>query len=129
MFTTPPPLILVSMLGSVAAGSALAAGIRLQKLWPAAARLGGVVTIICCNSATLTLSAFSVNCTWGAAKFLSVSVPVALVWPTEATTFSRIAEFWLKRRSELRIWIGLVKEGILSDAFCNFPLPLKFRAE
>src|SRR5256885_13000345 len=94
MFTAPPPVILVSMLGSVAAGSALAAGTTLQKLWLSSARFAGVAAIICCNSATLTLSAFRVNCTWGAAKFLSVSAPVALVCPTEAARFSRIVFFF-----------------------------------
>src|SRR5439155_16732434 len=121
------------MLGSSAEVCALALGVTLQKSLPVGAvlaRFDGVSgATSCCHSVTLTLSAFSVNCTCGAAKLFNVSAPLALVCPTDAATFPRIADFWLKRMSELRIWIGLLSEGTFNVAFWTFPVPLRFNAQ
>src|SRR5258708_3321783 len=92
------------------------------------ARFAGVCN--CCNSSTLSLSALSVNCTseCGVAKFFSVMLPVAVVWPMPAFTFSSAMELWLNVTSELAIFTGLVRPGSLSVEFWILPLPLKFRA-
>ena len=128
---SPLPVIFDNIPGS-AGCCAFAAGTMFQKRFPgvaALARLAGTGEATrLCKSATLALSTFSVNCTCGAAKFLKVSAPFAFDWPTDIATFSRIAEFWLKRMSEFRICSGLVREGTFNTAFWIFPVPLKVNA-
>ncbi len=76
----------------------------------------------------MSLSAASVNCTFGLSKLLSVSEPLALVEPSAIETFCSTAEFCEKVRLALPILSGEVSDGVLIWAFCSMPLPLKFMA-
>src|SRR5208283_195873 len=126
----PLPVALCSRLGCDAAGAALALGTRLQDA--SAFFLDGAFCseppVICSNSATLSLSAVSAKVSLGAWKFATLRLPLALVEPSDAARFVRFTEFCVNCMLALRTCSGFVSEGIVSDAFCNAPEPLKFMA-
>src|SRR5271167_815544 len=126
----PLPVALSSRLGCAGAGAALSLGTRLQDA--SAFFLGGAFCseppVICCSSATLSLSAVSAKVSLGAWKFAMPRLPLALVEPSVAARFVRFIEFCVNCMLALRTCSGLVNEGIVSDAFCSVPDPLKFMA-
>src|SRR5215467_4761712 len=126
----PLPVALCSKPGCDGAGAALALVTSPQD--DSAFFLGGAFSseppAICSNSTALILSALNAKVRVGALKFATLTFPVALVEPSDAAMFVSFTEFCVNCMLAFRTCRGRVREGILSDAFCNAPEPLKLIA-
>src|SRR5689334_9703335 len=110
------------MLGSAGFAAASARGIRLNESIDARLAGASVLTMFCI-AAKSSLSIVSANWICGAAKLRTDRLPVALVWSSDAATLFKLIEFWLKLMFAFLTLSGLVKVGVVMDAFCSTPLP------